>query len=44
MTIALPVFPPLAFYAVAVDDHIEILDFSAEDSEEYWDTFGEEVT
>jgi hypothetical protein len=37
VTIDLPFFPPLAFYAVLMqDDHVELLDFSIEDPQDYW--------
>jgi hypothetical protein len=43
VTIALPHFAPMAFYAAAVGDHIELLDYSAEDGTEYWELFGEDL-
>lgn len=43
VTIPLPVFPPMAFYAAMVGDHIELLDYSAEDAEEYWALFGDDL-
>jgi hypothetical protein len=36
VTIAPPWFPPLVFYAARVADHIELLDVTSEDPQEYW--------
>lgn len=36
VTIAPPWFPPLVFYAARVGDHIELLDVTSEDPQEYW--------
>lgn len=42
VTISLPVFPPMVFYAALVSDGaIELLDYSAEDGEDYWRQFGD---
>jgi hypothetical protein len=37
VTIGVPVFRPMAFYAALVGDAIELLDFTFEDDERYWD-------
>ncbi|MGH9189870.1 MAG: hypothetical protein ACRD0Q_07550 [Acidimicrobiales bacterium] len=36
VTIDLPLFPPMAFYAAAVGDYIELLDVTVEDPQDYW--------
>ncbi len=36
VTIGVPLFPPMAFYAAAVSDYIELLDFTVEDDPDYW--------
>ena len=41
ITISLPVFPPMVFYAALVGGSIELLDYSAEDGEDYWSQFGD---
>lgn len=41
VTIALPLFAPMAFYAAQVGSHVELLDYSAEDAAEYWEQYGE---
>jgi hypothetical protein len=42
VTVELPLFPPIAFYAAAVGDHIELLDFTEEDPDAYWAEFGDD--
>lgn len=37
ITIRLPVFMPMVFYAAQVDDHVELIDFSAHEDADYWD-------
>lgn len=37
ITIELPFFPPMVFYAALVDDHVELLDVTVHEPEDYWD-------
>ncbi len=36
ITIDLPFFPPMAFYALLVGDYVEIIDVTIEDPQDYW--------
>lgn len=36
VTIDLPFFPPMAFYAALVADHVELLDVTIEEPQDYW--------
>ncbi|MBW3537499.1 MAG: hypothetical protein KY395_07000 [Actinobacteria bacterium] len=36
VTIDLPFFPPMAFYAALVGDHVELLDATIEEPQDYW--------
>ncbi len=36
ITIDLPLFPPMAFYAALVGDHVELLDVTIEEPQDYW--------
>ena len=36
VTIDLPFFPPMAFYAALVGDHVELLDVTIEEPQDYW--------
>ncbi len=42
VTIDLPLFPPLAFYAVLVEDHVNLLDVTIEEPQEYWALVGDD--
>lgn len=42
VTIRLPLFTPMAFYAADIGDHVELLDYSAEDATDYWERFGDD--
>jgi hypothetical protein len=37
VTIDLPFFPPMAFYAALVGEHVELLDVTVEEPQNYWD-------
>ena len=36
VTMDLPFFPPMAFYAALVAQHVELLDVTIEDPQDYW--------
>jgi len=40
ITIGLPFFPPVTFYAARVAGEIQLLDFVADDSQRYWGVRG----
>ncbi len=40
VTIDLPFFPPMAFYAALVGDHVELLDVTIEEPQDYWNLIG----
>ncbi|HEV2070333.1 MAG TPA: hypothetical protein VGR26_11105 [Acidimicrobiales bacterium] len=44
VTIDLPFFPPMAFYAGLVGDHVELLDVTIEEPQDYWNVIDEDPT
>jgi hypothetical protein len=42
VTIKVPLFAPMAFYAAEVGDHVELLDYSSEDAADYWELYGDD--